>query len=317
MKKLMLAVTAAATLGAMPALAADLSPMPRGAFVAPAPASPWDIAFGGALMTDYNFRGISQSNKSQSVTAYEETRYTVNPNWQIYAGSQYWGVDLPNRPSCECDLYGGVRPTFGAWAFDFGYIYYWYPKGQAQFFDGAGGLTSTPNGIGLDALKKVSYWEVYGKLSYDLIKDRFNVGANVYYSPSWLNTGASGLYASGTAKFTGSPFMLNIGPIDQVGWYISGEVGHYNLGTATAFGSPTFDLPDYWTWNAGLAFTYKVFTVDVRYYDTDLSKQKCFTLTGDFNSPGTGVPGTGTSKWCGSTVIGKFSADLTAMTNLK
>src|SRR5436190_20210938 len=125
MKKLMLSIAAAAVLGAMPALAADLRPL--GA-PPPPPPSPWDIAFGGALMTDYNFRGISQSNKGESVTAYSETRYTVNPNWQIYAGSQYWAVTLPTDPTCKCDLYGGVRPTFGAWAFDFGYIYYWYPR---------------------------------------------------------------------------------------------------------------------------------------------------------------------------------------------
>jgi hypothetical protein len=65
----------------------------------------------------------------------------------------------------------------------------------------------------------------------------------------------------------------------------------------------------------GLAFTWKVFTVDVRYYDTDLSKTNCNVLTGDPNAfvTGAGVA----SKWCGSSVIAKFSADLTAMTNLK
>jgi len=58
--------------------------------------------------------------------------------------------------------------------------------------------------------------------------------------------------------------------------------------------------------------TYKVFTFDLRYHDTDLSQQACFLLTSD---PG-GVAN-GQSKWCGATVIGKFSFDLTAMTNLK
>src|ERR1700751_5724745 len=115
MKKLAMWVAAAAILGTLPAAAADLMvkapPMP-----APPP-SPWDIAFGGGLMSDYNFRGISQSNKGSSGTAYAETRYTVNPNWQLYAGSQYWAVTLPTNPTCECDLYGGIRPTFGAWAF--------------------------------------------------------------------------------------------------------------------------------------------------------------------------------------------------------
>ena len=82
--------------------------------------SPWDWAFGGALMSDYNFRGISQSNRGPSGTAYSETRYNVNSNWQLYAGQQYWAVTLPTNPTCECDLYGGIRPTVGPLAFDFG-----------------------------------------------------------------------------------------------------------------------------------------------------------------------------------------------------
>ena len=98
MKKVALSMVAAAMLSATSAVAADLRPVLK----APPPApSPWDIAFGGALMSDYNFRGISQSQRGSSVTAYVETRYNVNPSLQLYVGSQYWGVDLPTNPSCE------------------------------------------------------------------------------------------------------------------------------------------------------------------------------------------------------------------------
>ena len=122
MKKVVLSVVAAAVLCAGPALAADMRPVLK----APAaPPSPWDVAFGAALMSDYNFRGISQSNLGPSATAYVETRYNVNSNLQFYYGSQYWAVTLPTNPTCECDIYGGIRPTFGPFAFDFGAIYYW------------------------------------------------------------------------------------------------------------------------------------------------------------------------------------------------
>ena len=33
-------------------------------------------------------------------------------------------------------------------------------------------------------------------------------------------------------------------------------------------------MPEYNTWNAGFSFTYKVFTLDLRYVDTDLSKSE-------------------------------------------
>src|SRR5262245_55462511 len=203
MNKLIVSIAAGLLGMATSAIAAD---MPVKAPKRAAEVSPWDIAFGGALMSDYNCRGISQSDRGPSTTAYVETRYNVNPSLQFYAGSQYWAVDLPTHPSCECDFYAGFRPTVGPLAFDFGFIYYWYPRERQVFVDGAGAATFvrtispfTPNG-GLD------YWEVYGKVTWDVIKDRFALGANVYYSPDWLNSGASGLYVSGTAKVTMQSF---------------------------------------------------------------------------------------------------------------
>jgi uncharacterized protein (TIGR02001 family) len=315
MKKLVLTAIAATVLGASSVLAADLRPVLKAAPPAAAP-SPWDWAFGGALMSDYNFRGISQSNRGPSVTAYSETRYNVNSAWQLYAGSQYWAVTLPTNPTCECDIYGGIRPTFGPLAFDFGAIYYWYPK-ERQHADVLGApFPAFPNGN--STLRQTDYWEVYGKVIWELLKDRFAVGANVYYSPDWLHTGAFGTYASVTAKLTMPSVKLSVGVIDELGWYVSGEVGRYWLGTTDLVPgvfAPAINLPDYWTWNLGLAFTWKVATFDIRYYDTDLSKVQCNLLTGDPNAILT--PAGNASKWCNASVVGALKFDLTAMTNLK
>jgi uncharacterized protein (TIGR02001 family) len=315
MKRILLSAVAAAVLSVTSAFAADMPvkakpPMPE--------PSPWDWAFGGALMSDYNFRGISQSAKGSSGTVYSETRYNATSNFQLYFGQQTWAVALPTRPSCECDIYAGIRPTVGPLSFDLGAIYYWYPKEQQQFIDPTGTLVTSalrPGGTIL-TLRDSDFWEVYGKVTWDVVKDKFAVGANVYYSPSWLKTGAGGTYASITAKFTGPEFKVGLFGIDSLGWFISGEVGRYWLGTADKFVPffAPFDLPDYTTWNVGLAFTYKVFTFDVRYYDTDLSKANCFVLTGD---PRGIINGNVQSSWCGSTVIAAMKFDLTAMTNLK
>jgi uncharacterized protein (TIGR02001 family) len=300
----------AAIIGVSSAQAADL---PVKAPPLAAPVSPWDWAFGGALMSDYNFRGISQSDRGPSVTAYSEARYNINANWQLYAGAQYWAVTLPTDPSCECDLYAGIRPTVGPIAFDFGFIYYWYPKEKQLFIDPTGAfLVTNPVGnTGIFTLNDTDFWEVYGKATWEAIKDRLAFGANVYYSPSWLNSGAFGTYASLTAKVTLPSFNLNLGMIDQVGWYLSGEVGHYWLGTSDPIlGSVNY--PDYTFWNAGLAFTWKVATLDLRYYDTDLSKTECFIDTGDPK----GFYNGGTSKWCSATFIAALKFDLT-LANLK
>src|SRR5215218_5370604 len=137
MKRLALSVTAALLLSTGLAAAADM-PVKTAPAPAAAPVSPWDIAFGGAIMSDYNFRGISQSDRGPSATAYFEPRWNFAPNWQLYAGAQFWAVDLPTKPSCECDFYGGIRPTFGPLALDLGAIYYFYPREQQQFLDPTG-----------------------------------------------------------------------------------------------------------------------------------------------------------------------------------
>ena len=117
------------------------------------------------------------------------------------------------------------------------------------------------------------------------MKDKFAVGANVYYSPDWLNTGADGLFASVTAKVTLPSFRLGFGMVDEVGWYISGEAGYYWLGTTDVVSGrlavPPSTCPTTATWNVGVAFTWKVATLDLRYYDTNLSKANCNVLTGD------------------------------------
>jgi uncharacterized protein (TIGR02001 family) len=329
MKKLVLAAALiAATAGS--AFAADL---PLKAVKAPPPAAfdPWDIAFGSAVMSDYIFRGVTQSNHMPSVTAYFEPRYNVNKDLQLYIGTSTESISFANRAAAEVDVYGGIRPTWGPAAFDFGVWGYLYPGGTCYYgapFDTAGkalspecALNFLPNG---NVMKRdVSFFEVYGKLNYT-INDNWAFGINEYYSPNFLNTGAWGNYSSLTGKYTAPSTVFGS---SGVGLYISGEVGRQWLGTSDSFyGVPAFPngikYADYDTWNIGVGFTWKVFTLDLRYSGTDLSKGNCSAFTSAFNASGTtnvtSINPLGTSSnWCGSAGIAKLSADLTAMSNLK
>jgi uncharacterized protein (TIGR02001 family) len=236
----------------------------------------FDFALGGKLMSDYNFRGISQSDRKPSGTAYAEGRVNFNETFQGYAGVQAWAVKLPTDPSAEVDLYGGVRATFGALAFDVGVMKYWYP-GETEF---AGWV------------KSADFIEVYGKATYT-INEMFTVGANVFYAPNWLNTGATGTYVSGTAKVT-LPYDFSV----------SGELGRYFLGTTDAFYG-FVKLPDYTYWNVGLTYTYKAASLDLRYHDTNLSKGQCSGITGNnsaFAPVGLGN-GSNLSKWCSAAFV--------------
>jgi uncharacterized protein (TIGR02001 family) len=340
MKKMVLvAATLAMTAGS--ALAADMSVKAAKA-PPPPPFEPWDLAFGSALMNDYIFRGVTQSNHKPSVAAYFEPRYNLNKDLQLYIGVAGESISFPNRAAAEIDVYGGIRPTFGIFAFDFGVWGYIYPGGQcfnSAAFPGSGipgsEIGCIINGslpFNLNVAKKdASFYEGYAKVNVTL-NDQWQVGVNEYYSPNFLNLGAWGDYASVTAKWTapGTAFGTS-----GFGMYISGEFGRQWLGTSDAFygvtqlaGFPNFTAgipePSYNTWNVGVGFTYKVFTLDLRYYDTDLSKASCNAFTSDYStrsfSPAfiTSInPGGFGSNWCGATGVVKFSADLTAMTNLK
>jgi hypothetical protein len=335
MKKVVLSVVAAlAVSAAAPAFAADMPA--KAPAVAPAPPpSPWDIAFGAAIMNDYIFRGVTQSGHKPSVAAYFEPRYNISSNWQLYAGLSGESIKFANNAAAEIDFYGGVRPTFGPLAFDFGFWYYYYPGGKCF---GTGPTQALDPGCQLNGIiwngnvaKSVdSFYEIYGKVAYTWTDWVF--GANFYYSPNFLNLGADGEYLSGTIKFT-APEKMALGPF---GWYVSGEFGHQWLGTSDAFygcnsATPKIGTPggclvnnpngipyaDYNTWNVGFGLTWKVFTLDLRYSGTDLSKADCNAFTSDPTAGFTGTAGVTainagpTSSWCGSTFIAKLSADLT------
>ena len=319
MKKFLLPAALVLAASGAPALAADLGKMVTKAPAVVAVPSPFDVAIGAGIATDYNFRGISQSNNKASVNAYFEGRYNYSANLQWYAGIGGYSIDFPNRAAAEIDFYGGVRPTFDKLALDFGVWYYYYPSGQC-FFSGApllpgdpSCLPALPNGNVFKA--DASFLEFYGKATYNFT-DTFNVGIGAYYTADWLNTGATGTYGNVTAKFTG-PALAN-----GWGWYVSGEFGRYWLGTTdTFYGSVNFPagtpLPDYYTWNVGLGFTYKAITIDLRYYDTDLKKSECNVLTGDHTATFslanvTAInPGGLGSGWCDAAFVAKLSFDTT------
>jgi hypothetical protein len=325
MKKYTVAAIAAFVLSVGSASAADL-PVKARPIVAPDPPA-WDVAFGSAVASDYIFRGITQSNHSPSVAVYFEPRYNINKDLQIYAGLGGASIAFPNRASAEVDIYGGIRPTFDKLSLDFGGWYYWYPRGQCFNTSPPGGaecIAALPNGNTIK--QNLSFFEAYAKFSF-AVTDAFSIGGNFYYSPSFLNSGADGEYVSGTAKYTFAALSNGVTP------YISGEFGRqffgttdafYGLGAGSAFpnGIP---YADYNTWNVGFGWTYKVFTVDLRYSDTDLSKGNCNAFTGDFTAGGTPAGGNVTainpgglgSNWCGSAFIARLSADLTINTNVK
>ena len=281
MKNTSFAVLALA-LSAGTAFAADLPN--KKSPVAAVAVSPWDFQVSGGLTTNYIFRGISQSNNGPSVTASAELRYNISDVWQVYAGVSGESIKLTDQapsPTMELDVYGGVRGTFGAFTADVGIWGYLYPN------------ATTPNAI---FPTNPSWYEVYGKVGYN-ITDWLNVGANLFYTPNYIDTGANGTYVSGTFKATYGDFAL------------SGELGRQFLGTTDVLHTPVAlgrGLPDYTYYNVGASYTYKFATLDLRYHNNTLNRGTCQQITG----PTSGLPTQ--SKYCGAAVVGTISFALQA-----
>ena len=300
--------------------------------------NPWDVAFGGELVSDYNFRGITQSNHKPSVWGYFEPRYNVTKNLQLYAGIGGESISFPNRAAAEIDLYAGIRPTFGKLALDFGVWYYWYPGGQCFNnlpFTGSECLEQGAMPVNGNVDKRdLSFIEAFGKGTFS-VNDQLAFGGGAFYSPSVLNSGAKGTYVSANTKVTAPAKALPAG----LGLYGSAEIGRWFIGTTDAFyctqnflvapaaaciapypnGIP---YKSYTTWNLGFGITKSVFTLDFRYYDSNLSAGDCNAFTSDNTARFTGAftpinPAGFGSNWCGKAFIvaGKF--DLTASANLK
>jgi uncharacterized protein (TIGR02001 family) len=278
MKKI-LGTGVALALMAGTAVAADLP-----IYKAPVKAPVWDIAIGGSIASDYNFRGISQSDRGFSPAAYFEAQY----NWsfgQTYVGIGALGVDFASAfgfsdPSAEVDLYAGIRKSFGNLAVDVGYIYYWYPK----------------------ELFNTDWAEVYVKLAYE-VSSSLTVGAAVYYTPDLLNfslfnggNDLAAVYWEANAKWV-TPWSFN-----GVGTFISGALGYNDIERAVFH---TMD-PGYVYYNVGIGFTYKALTLDLRYHGTDMNAAGCFNALG---APASGVGGRPAQKYCDDTFIAKLSFD--------
>ena len=320
MKRVTLSMVLVAGLISSSAMAADMATKAPPAPAAPPP-SPWDVAITAALMTDYNFRGITQSAHRPSTQAGFELRYNFNSSWQAYAGSSGESIDFPNGTAAEIDFYGGIRPTFDKLALDFGIWYYYYPGGQCfntlalcNAFGGTGGNTALALSNGNTIVGNESFYEAYAKATYT-INDNWSVAGQFYYSPNVIGSGADGEYYTGNITYTepSTWYPANSG----LGGYVSGDIGYWALGTTNAFYA-TAAFPNgipyksYTNWDAGIGFTYKAFTLDLRYYDSNLSKGDCNAYTGDQTATGTNnvtainPSGLG-SNWCSAAYIAKLS----------
>ncbi|WP_246450553.1 TorF family putative porin [Sphingomonas rhizophila] len=89
------------------------------------PASAFTLSGGATLVSDYRFRGISQTDKRFAL----QGTITVAHSSGLYAS--LWGSSIDDYVAAgadqELDLIAGYKKTLGSTTFDIGVLYYYYP----------------------------------------------------------------------------------------------------------------------------------------------------------------------------------------------
>lgn len=249
--------------------------------------SPFDVEFGAQAVSDYVYRGFSITSRKPTVQGYARAVYHG-----FYAGMQATPIDVPFRAPAVLDFYAGHRMPLGPVLLENRVNYYHFPDSVVP-------NTNTPG--------KFDYWEIQTRPMWT-VNDSLLLFVHAAYAPSFINLGASQTWLSGIAVLKG--------PLPQVpGWggYISGELGHQWMGTNNS----NVNIPDYFAWNLGVGLVHGPLTFDIRYFDSSMTREECWIMTGDHRALPGGVPSPGNpfglrSNWCGATLVGKVAFDLTA-----
>jgi uncharacterized protein (TIGR02001 family) len=234
--------------------------------------------------SDYIYRGVTLSDRRFALGAGFEVAFD-----KIYAGATVASVKLPTQPSSEVSFAAGIRPKIGNVELDLAWTYYAYPR---ETLLGPTGGTD--------------YWEA--SLRADTkITDALRIAGGFAYSPNVSNTGATGTYVAVGLGLDLPGRLLPKG----IAASLSGGVGYSHFGNMEEI-LGGFPLPAYANWNAGVTFAYKILNFDLRYYDTNLSRENCYIYTGDTNAVAGGIidplrnPDGLMSRWCGAAIVGKL-----------
>lgn len=190
-----------------------------GVAVAADPVTDWALTGNVTLVSDYIFRGVSQTQHSPTIQAGLESAHKSG----IYAGIFGSGVSnaaYPNGSGSEIDLYGGYRYAINdTQNLDLGLVTYWYPRANYKTGDD----------------KKITFHTQEAKLAYNI--GAFNVTGWVSLSKYWFGFVADANEADNTR---GSNYL-------EVNWnptLTDGLVLNLHAGTQRIRGLPDYDFED-------------------------------------------------------------------------
>jgi uncharacterized protein (TIGR02001 family) len=252
---------------------------------------PFKITVGSSIASDYIYRGVTLSAHRPTVGSTVE----ITLHDLFYVGGAINSVKLPTSPPAEVVLSGGIRPTFfdKKLELDLGVNYYWYPNEML-------------NGIAADT----DYWEAQLGATYKVV-DGLELKGTIAWSPNLSKTGAWSKYSEVGFGYELPESIRPFGLETE----ISAGIGRYWFG-AVMPELGDYRLPAYTYWHAGVEFAFEQFKLDLRYHNTNLSKEDCFVFTGDPNATPGGIvndannPDGLRSNWCGAVVVATLKFEL-------
>jgi uncharacterized protein (TIGR02001 family) len=209
----------------------------------PPPAAATDLGQGFAinggatLVSDYRFRGISQTDRRFAV----QGTFTLSHSSGFYA--TVWGSSIDNYIAAESDqeidLIGGWHHTWNGTTIDVGILYYYYPGAEALI-------------AGYDS----DFVEPYVSIAHAFGPVTAKATANYAPSQSALSIGngnEDNLYLAGDLSAA----------IPHTALTLSAHLGH-------SFGPSYLTIgKGYTDWNVGAAYAVGPLTLGVQYVDTD------------------------------------------------
>ena len=218
-----------------------------------AAASPHTLTGNMALVSDYRFRGISQTFEQPAIQGgidYSHASGFYLGNWN----SSVSGLSYPGGGGIEMDFYGGFKKSFGDFGVDVGLLQYYYPK-------------ATISGEKFDTL------EAYVAGSWKWLTLKYSITLTDWFGVNSISTGTT----SGDSEGSG---YLELNASYEIAPKLT-LVGHIGQQTVKNYGA--LDYVDY---KIGATYDLNGWVLGAAYVDTDTD---VFTAGGKDMGKGTAV----------------------------
>jgi uncharacterized protein (TIGR02001 family) len=169
-----------------------------------------EFAYNIGVVTDYVFRGFSQSDEDLAVQGGIDVGVDG-----FYAGGWASTVDFGDDTDAEVDIYGGYRTQLAGFDVDIGAVAYLY--------------------VGQPSAADYDYIELKAAASRAI--GPATVGVVTYYSPDFFGVDEEAFYAEVKSSFALSPSLTASGALGHQSLDVNDDYATWNVGLTYAFPS--------------------------------------------------------------------------------